>query len=169
MRQNKKICLLALYIGLGAARVAMADLKIGDAFPDLAMCKLEGTLPESTKDKVVLVDFWASWCGPCAKSFPTMDELQKTYGPRGFVIVAVNVDEKKKDMDNFLQSHHVNFTVVRDAQQKLVEKTGISTMPSSFLLDKAGKVVYAHSGFHGAETKKEYAQEIETLLKQNPK
>ncbi len=145
---------------------ARADLKVGQHFPDLAGCQLEGALRDLPKDKVVLVDFWASWCGPCARSFPTMDNLQKTYGPRGLVIIAVNVDEKKQDMDNFLKEHHVSFAVVRDAHQKLVGMTGISTMPSSFLIDKDGKVAFAHVGFHGNETKKQYEHEIQKLLNQ---
>lgn len=157
--------LLALALGLGLACAAKADIKVGDSFPDLAPYKLEGKLPDQTKDKVVLVDFWASWCGPCGQSFPAMDELQKKYGPQGFIIIAVNVDEKKSDMEDFLKDHHVSFIVVRDGKQKLVEKTGISTMPSSFLIDQHGKVVFAHSGFHGNETKKQYEQEIESLLR----
>jgi len=144
---------------------ANADIKVGDSFPDLAPYKLEGKLPDQTKDKVVLVDFWASWCGPCGQSFPAMEELQKKYGPQGFVIIAVNVDEKKRDMEDFLKDHHVSFIVVRDGKQKLVEKAGISTMPSSFLIDQHGKVVFAHSGFHGSETTKQYEREIESLLR----
>lgn len=165
MRLNKITCLLALLIGFGLLLSAHADIKVGTPFPDLATFKLEGNLPELTKDKVIMIDFWASWCGPCAQSFPTMDELQKTYGPQGLVIIAVNVDEKKADMENFLKTHHVTFSIVRDAKQKLVETTGISTMPSSFLIDKNGKVAFAHSGFHGSATKKQYESEIQSLLK----
>jgi thiol-disulfide isomerase/thioredoxin len=169
MQQNKRIGLLALLIGLSLALAASADIKVGETFPDLATCKLEGDLPSLPKDKVILVDFWASWCGPCARSFPTMEELQKTYGAQGLIVIAVNVDEKKADMENFLKAHHVTFSVVRDASQKLVEKTGISSMPSSFLIDKNGKVAFTHSGFHGSDTKKDYEREIQSLLKQEHK
>jgi len=140
-----------------------ADVKVGDTFPDLSSYKLEGKLPEF-QDKVVLVDFWASWCDPCKASFPAMGELQKKYGAKGFVIIAVNVDEKRSDMDDFLKDNPAPFTVMRDGGQKLVEKAGIGTMPSSFLIDRSGKVRFTHSGFKGAETKKKYAEEIETLL-----
>jgi thiol-disulfide isomerase/thioredoxin len=164
MQLNKKISLFALSIAAGLAFAAKADVKVGDSFPDLAPYKLEGKLPEQFKDKVVLIDFWASWCGPCGESFPAMEELQKKYGPQGFVIIAVNVDEKKSDMEDFLKDHHGSFVIVRDGKQKLVEKAGVATMPSSFLLDQHGKVVFAHSGFHGSETKKQYEREIESLL-----
>jgi len=169
MPANKRTCLLALFIGFSLTLAASADMKVGETFPVLAECKLEGTLPELPKDKVILIDFWASWCGPCARSFPTMEELNKKYGAQGLVVIAVNMDEKKADMENFLKSHHVTFSIVRDAKQKLVEKTGITTMPSSFLIDKNGKVAFAHSGFHGSETKKQYEHEIESLLKQDHK
>jgi len=153
-----------LAAGLLTLATANAELKPGAPFPDLTTFKLEGKLPESLKGKVVLVDFWASWCGPCVESFPAMDELQKKYGPQGLVILAINVDEKKADMEDFLKTHPVSFTIVRDAAQKLVDKVEVGTMPSSFLLDTEGKVRFAHSGFHGDKTKKQYAQEIESLL-----
>ena len=164
MRLSKKLPLIALAILCAISPNLIADVKVGDAMPDLTAYKLEGDLPKATKDKVVLLDFWASWCGPCEESFPAMVDLLKKYGSQGLVIVAVNVDEKKADMDGFLKSHAATFIVVRDAKQKLVEKTGISTMPSSFLIGKDGKVAYSHSGFHGSKTVKQYEHEIETLL-----
>jgi len=147
------------------ASAAAGGLKAGDALPDLATYKLEGTLPASLKDKVVMLDFWASWCEPCKASFPVMDELQKKFGPQGLVVIAVNVDEKRADMETFLKSHAATFTVVRDGGQKLVDKAGIATMPSSFLVGRDGKIRHIHAGFKGDETKKKYEQEIEALLK----
>lgn len=161
---NKKQNILALFGALGLALAAYAGIKVGQPFPDLATFNLEGKLPSDTKDKVVMVDFWASWCGPCGESFPAMEELNKKYAPKGLVIIAVNVDEKSSDMDDFLKTHVVTFAVVRDAKQKLVDKAGINSMPSSFLLGKDGKVAFAHSGFHGGATVKQYEQEIESLL-----
>jgi thiol-disulfide isomerase/thioredoxin len=144
---------------------ALAGVKTGDAFPGLASFKLEGQLPDSTKAKVVLVDFWASWCEPCKQSFPVMEELHKRYADRGLLIIAINVDENRPDMEAFLKKNAATFAIVRDANQKLVEKAGIATMPSSFLVDHDGKVRFMHTGFRGAETKKKYEEEIETLLK----
>ncbi|HMJ88637.1 MAG TPA: TlpA disulfide reductase family protein [Candidatus Acidoferrum sp.] len=141
-----------------------APLKQGDAFPDLSKFTLEGTLPD-TKDKVVLVDFFASWCGPCKDSFPAMQELHKQFGGKGLVIIAVNLDKKKSDMDDFLQKHPADFVIVRDAANKLVGEVKIPTMPTSFLLDRSGKVHSMHRGFKGEETRRTYAAEIEALLK----
>jgi thiol-disulfide isomerase/thioredoxin len=158
----KKLALAALLAG--TFFTAHAALKVGDTLPDLSTFKLEGKLPDSLKGKVVLVDFWASWCLPCAKSFPVLDELQKKYGDK-LVIVGVNVDEKAANMDTFLKKHPVGFTVVRDWEQKLVAVVSPETMPTSFILDGEGKVRFLHNGFHGEDTRKEYVSEIESLLK----
>lgn len=158
----KKFTVAALLAG--TFFTAHAALKAGDALPDLAGFGLEGKLPDALKGKVVVLDFWASWCAPCAKSFPVLDELQKKYGGR-LAVVAVNVDEKAANMEKFLAKHSVSFTVVRDARQKLVAVAEPPTMPSSFVLDGEGKVRFVHNGFHGEDTRKEYISEIESLLK----
>jgi cytochrome c biogenesis protein CcmG/thiol:disulfide interchange protein DsbE len=162
----KTLALAALVVG--TLFNAHAALKVGDSLPDLTALKLEGRLPDSLKGKVVIVDFWASWCGPCAESFPVMDELQKKYKDQGLVILAVSVDEKATKMETFLKKNPVSFTVVRDAEHKLVASVGPETMPTSFIIDHAGKVRFLHNGFHGAATQKEYVEEIESLLKATP-
>ena len=141
-----------------------AALKTGDAFPDLTQFKLEGTLPD-TKGKIVLVDFFASWCGPCKESFPAMQELHKKFPGKDFVIIAINLDQKKADMDDFLKKHPADFAIMRDAANTLVSTVKIPTMPTSFLLGRDGKVVSVHRGFKGEETRKKYLEEIEALLK----
>ena len=148
-----------------AITLAMAGpLKEGDAFPDLTTVGLEGSLPD-IKGKVVLVDFFASWCGPCKESFPAMQDLHKKYAGKGLIILAINLDKKKSDMDDFLKLHPADFAIVRDAANKLVSQIKIPTMPTSFLLNRDGKVVSVHRGFKGEETRKKYTEEIDALLK----
>lgn len=142
----------------------LATLKPGDNMPDLASFKLEGTLPETLKGQVILLDFWASWCVPCKSSFPAMEELKKKYMDRGLTIVAVSVDEKPENMQRFLDSVKVSFTIVRDAQQKLVAAADVPTMPTSFLIDRAGKIRFIHAGFDRDETMRQYIKELEQLL-----
>lgn len=156
---------LIVLFAVGLLSLAFAELKVGESFPDLTTLKLEGKLPVDLKDKIVVVDFWASWCKPCKKSFPALNELQKKYAAQGVVIVGVNEDEKPANMADFLAKNSATFAVVRDADQKLVAQIGVNTMPSSFILDRTGKVRFIHSGFHGDDTKQQYMTEIESLLK----
>lgn len=149
---------------LGAAATRAAAPKAGDPFPDLGKFEFEGTVPD-LKGKVVLVDFWASWCGPCKKSFPVMAELQEKFAGRGFAVVAVSVDEKKGAMDGFVKKAQPPFAVVRDGQGKLAEAAGVDKMPTSFLLGPDGRIVSVHSGFEGEATRKKYLDEIEAALK----
>jgi len=161
----KKAALAAGLVAGVCLSVCAAGFKAGDQLPDLGQLKLEGKLPEGLKGKVILLDFWASWCEPCKASFPVMEELQKQYGSKGVAVVAINVDEKKADMEEFLKKNTASFAVLRDAAQKLVAQAGIATMPSSFVIDQDGRVRFVHAGFHGEQSKKQYQQEIESLLK----
>lgn len=163
MTKTKLIPILAVQL-LGAFLAVAAPLKEGDAFPNLNQFGLEGTVPD-IQGKVVLVDFFASWCHPCQESFPVMEELYKQYAGKGLVIIAINVDKNKADMDDFLKTHPATFVVLRDASNKLVSQVKIPTMPSSFLLDRDGKIHAFHRGFKGEETRKQYTEEIEALLK----
>lgn len=168
-RPGKRFPLFYVVAALAAGVLTVsAGMRAGDDFPNLASFKFEGQLPTDVAGKIILVDFWASWCAPCKKSFPVLDELQKRFGERGFVVIAINEDQKRSDMDRFLKENKVSFAVVRDAApdgKKLVDKVDVSTMPSSFIMDRAGKARFIHSGFEGAATKKQYEQEIESLLK----
>jgi len=145
---------------------AVADFKEGDALPDLGSFELEGRLPESLKGQVILLDFWASWCAPCRSSFPAMEALFKEYGGQGLTIIAVSVDEKRANMQEFLKSAKVSFTVVGDARHKLVAIADIHSMPTSFLIDRAGKIRFVHAGFDAERTKREYVKEVEQLLRE---
>ena len=159
----------ALALGVIATTALAADkgIKAGDSFPDLTTFSLEGKLPDDLKGKVVLVDFWASWCGPCKDSFPVMEELQARFGKKGLVVLAVSLDDDSSTMNDFLKKHPVTFTVVRDAKKKLVSTVNIKSMPSSFVLTPDGKVASVHKGFHGQETRAQYFKEIEDLIAAN--
>lgn len=168
--RNKSIprAILAALLTMMLPVACFAGFKEGDSLPDLASFRLEGKLLEELKGQVILLDFWASWCGPCKSSFPAMQELATKYSGKGLTIVAINVDEKPENMQEFLKSAKVSFTVLRDAQQKLVAAADIPTMPTSFLIDRTGKIRFVHAGFEGDQTTREYVKEIEQLL-QEPK
>lgn len=159
-----------LLASLGAAFVR-AEVKVGDPFPALASAGLAplagGEIPATT-GKVVLVDFWASWCAPCKASFPMMAKLQKDYVARGLVIVAVSVDEKPAAAVAFAKKLAPTFPTVHDRTQKLVTAVVAPTMPTSYLIGRDGRVRFRHEGFHGDVTERELRKEIETLLAEKP-
>ena len=155
------VCLLAL------AAPARADVKVGDSFPALApagVVSLAGGHLPSTAGQVVLVDFWASWCAPCKASFPAMAKLHADFAPRGFIIAAVSIDEKPAAAATFAKKLAPPFATLHDRAQNLVKQVVVPTMPTSYLLDRTGKVRFVHEGFHGDATDKEIRKEIETLL-----
>lgn len=148
-----------------SAQSCWAAWKPGDALPPLDSFKLEGKLPDHLKGHVILLDFWASWCAPCRKSFPAMQELYKHFAAQGVVIIAVSVDESRADMERFVKGMNVSFATLRDAHQKLVAAADVATMPTSFIIDRAGRIRFVHTGFLGGETVKEYREQIQLLLK----
>lgn len=99
------------------------------------------------KGKVVYLDFWASWCVPCRKSFPWMNTMQQQYSPDDLVIIAVNLDKKKELATSFLDENPANFKILYDPKGQLAKKFQIKGMPSSVIFDRNGKPVVAHTGF----------------------
>jgi thiol-disulfide isomerase/thioredoxin len=144
-----------------------ADVKVGDAFPALApagVVNLAGGALPATSGQVVLVDFWASWCAPCKASFPAMAKLHADYVSRGLVIAAVSIDEKAPLALAFWKKQSPPFATLHDREQKLVKQVVVPTMPTSYLLDRTGKVRFMHEGFHGDATDKQVRAEIDALL-----
>ena len=115
------------------------------------------------KGQVVYVDFWASWCAPCKQSFPWMNEMQAKYGPRGFQVVGINVDQKREDADKFLASTPAKFTVGYDTTGKVAEVYQPKGMPTSFLIGADGKVRAVHVGFKDSQ-REELEREIQSAL-----
>lgn len=156
-------CLLALAVGLAAA-TARAELRPGDPFPALTAAGLTGGRLPAAGGKVVLVDFWASWCAPCRESFPAYAKLQAEFAPRGLVIVAVSVDRDPAAYEAFLQKFRPPFAAVDDPTQQFVRQVSVPAMPTCYLLGRDGRVRFVHQGFHGAGTERELRAEIDALL-----
>ena len=157
-----------LFVLLGATLAVRAEVKVGDAFPELSTAGVAALgrtekIPD-TAGKVVLVDVWASWCAPCKASFPAMAKLHADYAKRGFVIVAVSVDEKAGAAAAFAKKMTPPFATLHDAGKKLVQQVEPPAMPTSYLLGRDGRVRFVHQGFHGETTERELRREIETLL-----
>lgn len=155
--------LLACWLA-GLITSADAAIKVGDLLPPLAAFGVQGPLPVG-QGKVLVLDFWASWCAPCKASFPALQRLHDAFHARGVEIIAVNVDTKREAMDRFLAEHPVTFTVVRDAANRLVETVEPEAMPTSLVVDRTGRVVALHHGFRGEETEQQLREEIEKCLR----
>lgn len=155
--------ILTLLTCLGLSAAFAAEPSVGAPLPALGSLLPGATLPK-TAGKVVLVDFWASWCAPCKASFPTMERLHRDYAAKGLVVVGVGVDEDAKDFQGFAAKNPVGFSLVHDASHQAVAFFNPATMPTSYLVDRSGKIRHIHKGFKGAKTEAEYRREIETLL-----
>jgi thiol-disulfide isomerase/thioredoxin len=165
MKHPQRLFSLLATTWLTFTAVVSADSSVGSSLPSLSNLLPGAALPK-TSGKVVLVDFWASWCAPCKASFPSLQRLHEKYAAKGLVIIGVGVDEEVKDYQAFAAKHPVGFPLVHDAKQGAAAFFNPPTMPSSYLVDRQGKIRFIHSGFKGAKTEAEYTKEIEQLLAQ---
>jgi thiol-disulfide isomerase/thioredoxin len=145
--------LLALSIALLGAAASVR------AAPPAALAPIEG--------RVVWVDFWASWCVPCRRSFPWMNTMQRKYGPQGLEIIAVNLDKDRALADRFLAEVPAEFGLRFDPGAELAKQFGVQAMPSSFLIDADGNVLASHAGFR-TEDSADYERAIEAALERAP-
>jgi len=120
------------------------------------------------RGKVVYLDFWASWCVPCRKSFPWLNQQQQKYSAEDFVIIAVNLDKKRSLAEVFMEENPASFKIIYDPKGKLAKKYQIKGMPSSVIFDRNGKAAFAHTGFF-VKKKNEYEQEIQNLIDSSKK
>lgn len=118
------------------------------------------------RGKVVVVDFWASWCAPCRQSFPWLNEMQAKYRDRGLVVVGVNVDRERTEAQRFLEQTPAEFQIVYDPDGRLAARYQVPGMPSSYLIGRDGQQVGVHVGFRNGMREQREA-ELERLLSDN--
>lgn len=159
-----KFVMIAAVVAMLGVQPAEAKLKEGQDFPALKVAAFPGKAKVDAakyKGKVVIVDFWASWCEPCKIELPALNKLHKKYKGK-LVVIGVNVDEKINDAKAFLKDHPVDFDLVHDAGQKNASELGIEKMPTSFILSN-GKIVKIHEAFRQGDDKK-IDEEVKKLL-----
>jgi thiol-disulfide isomerase/thioredoxin len=132
-------------------------------------CELQGLADSQSLDlkqfhgKVIYVDFWASWCGPCVKSFPYMNQLIKDLKGQGLEVIGVNLDENPEDAKTFLETNRADFIIAADKEEKCAREFAVKGMPSSYLIDRNGMIRYDHLGFRPGEAE-EFRGLVEKLL-----
>ena len=148
LRSRVRLPLIALTAALLLASTATA-LKTGDSPPPIDLPDLQGEKVDlrALQGKVVLVDFWASWCAPCREEMPVLEALHEKYATKGLVIVGINIDNSKKKMNSFLKGSPVSFRIVHDPKIEVAQRYEPGTMPSSYFIGRGGKLRYVHEGF----------------------
>ena len=164
LRLSLALTTLLLALAASSARA----LEPGEPAPafELRGPKAQVSLADA-KGKLVYLDFWASWCGPCRQSFPWMNDIQAKYGPQGFQVLAVNLDAKTADAEKFLAKYPAAFTLAFDPKGETPRKYGVKGMPTSFLISREGVVLARHMGFNDGE-RAALERQIEQALKGNP-
>jgi cytochrome c biogenesis protein CcmG, thiol:disulfide interchange protein DsbE len=157
---------LALSLGLAAVAGTASALDKGARAPELGGKDLTGKTVSlaSLAGKVVIVDFWATWCAPCKEEMPVLERLYQKYKGRGLVVVGVSVDEEAGNVAPFIKKMKVSFPIVHDQGHKIADRFKPPKMPSSYIIDRKGIVRYIHEGFHAKDAAVMEA-EINALLK----
>ena len=154
--RNTATVLLIAVLSWTLSHIAVA----AETAPTFALPTDAGTVKlADLKGKVVYLDFWASWCPPCRKSFPWMNDMQQRYGRQGLTVVAVNVDKDRELAGKFLHEVPADFTVAYDPKGGVADSYQVQGMPSSFIIDRNGQIREAHIGFREGDT-----SEIEASL-----
>ena len=140
----------------------VAALDEGTRAPEIRATDLDGNRFQLSRmrGKVVVVDFWASWCEPCGDAMPVLDRLYQRYKEHGLVVVGVNVDREERNARQFLRRTRVSFPIVRDGEHGFASRYSPPTMPSTYVIDRRGVVRHVHAGFRSGD-----AEQLERMVR----
>jgi len=122
---------------------------------------------EHLRGQVVMINFWASWCGPCRQEFPILDEMYRKYRPMGFTLVGVNVESETADAERFLEATPVTFPIAWDSENSVSGAYGVSAMPTTLIVDRKGNVRWLHRAYKPGD-ENEYLNQVRTMLRESP-
>lgn len=166
MKGLRKILLVAALAVLAQGGIAASDLT-GQSAPDFALKSATGEnlrLSEYRGD-VVMINFWATWCGPCRKEMPLLEQIQKKYAPLGFTMLGVNVEEDTTMMEAFLKDVPVTFPILLDPANGVSKLYDVAAMPSTVIVDRKGNVRYLHQGYKPGDESR-YQDMIRQLIRE---
>ncbi|MEZ5759160.1 MAG: TlpA disulfide reductase family protein [Emcibacteraceae bacterium] len=168
MRFLISILLVVFVTNSAHAEDIVGNLKIGDAIPESLGADIDGNKINSSdyQGKIIVISFWATWCPPCRKELPIIDNLQRLAGKERLAVIAVNFGEPKRIFRKFVKAAgDVHLTFSHDNKGSIGKKTfGIEAIPHIIIVDHLGKVAYVHSGY-GEETVDHLADEINDLFR----
>lgn len=158
--------IFALLLSCMVIPLAAAD-GVGGAAPDFSLQSKSGdeVALSDFKGDVVMVNFWATWCGPCRQEMPKLEALYERYHDLGFTLLGVNVEEDTSGVAKFLQETSVSFKILLDRNNDVSKLYKVVAMPSTVLIDRNGNLRYVHHGYEpGYED--EYQTQIRSLLRE---
>ena len=161
------LTLVATTHGLATPAASVDALRTGAPAPGFALNSSSGKALNlaDLKGQIVLVNFWASWCGPCRKEMPILEQLNKQYRTKGVTLVGVNVEPDSAAAVNWLKATPVSFPILFDTDSRVSKLYQVEGMPNTVILDRKGNVRYIHRGYQpGAEN--EYLDQIRTLIRE---
>ncbi|MGQ0383750.1 MAG: TlpA disulfide reductase family protein [Gammaproteobacteria bacterium] len=121
----------------------------------------------SLRGQVVMINFWASWCGPCRQEFPALDQIYRKYKPMGFTLVGINVESEKADAERFLGQWPVTFPILFDPKNRVSAEYGVRAMPTTVLVDRQGRLRWVHMAYKPGDEAK-YVEQVRAALREKP-
>jgi thiol-disulfide isomerase/thioredoxin len=163
----KSLCLaIALATSAGVTSAALAADPIGQPAPAFSLPLRGGAAPlslEQLRGQVVMVNFWASWCEPCRKEFPLLDQIYKKYKAAGFTLIGINVEPDAKDAEGFIAKTPVTFPIVFDKDSAVSQRYRVSGMPTTVLVDRKGVLRWVHRSYVPGD-ENEYLNQVRAIL-----
>jgi len=176
MNLTQKIMTIAIFCASQSCAMSGASIPSGSTPPiqvQFELPDISGKILRTSdfRGKVVLLDIWASWCGPCSEALPLYANLQKELADRKFQVIAVSVDEEKSALvdyvnDNFGQKG-LPFVILHDQEGDLARELGVDTMPTTYILDQNAKMIFLHRGFNGEDDLAKLRGKIQDALSSN--
>ena len=168
MMRSMKSCAAAALVSLvlSAGSLAAPQAAQGPA-PDFTLKSLSGENVKLSelRGQVVLINFWASWCGPCRQEMPLLDQMYQKYGELGFTLLGVNVEQDSADAQRLLHDTPVTFPILFDTQNVVSKLYDVTAMPSTVIVDRDGNVRFVHKGYQpGYED--EYQTQVRALVRE---
>lgn len=164
---GKRIFLCMFSLALAMSMVTGNAAEMNKPAPDFTLKSRSGknVRLSDLRGQVVMLNFWASWCGPCRQEMPLLEDMSKKYERLGFTLLGVNVDEDSSKAEKLLEKIPVSFPVLYDNKSDVSELLNVDAMPTTFLIDRDGNLRFHHKGYKpGYE--KSYEKQIKQLVRE---